>query len=105
MKVITAVLAVLMAGIFVGSVVATPPGMDVEYAGGGFGKVIFGAKVHADKGLKCEDCHIKPFQFKKEAKMTVADHQATANKYCFACHNGTRAFGSTFETCARCHKK
>jgi c(7)-type cytochrome triheme protein len=64
MKILTAVLAILIAVVFVGSAVATPPGKNVEYPGGAPGKVIFDGKTHADKGLKCNDCHTKIFQMK-----------------------------------------
>ncbi len=102
MRIIALVVAILTTVVFIGSTIATPPGKNVEYAGGGAGKVIFDGKVHADKGIRCIDCHPKIFTMKKEAKMTMADHNA--NKFCFACHDGKRAF-SAANNCAKCHKK
>ncbi|MFQ3573170.1 MAG: c(7)-type cytochrome triheme domain-containing protein [Thermodesulfovibrionales bacterium] len=84
------------------SVMAVPTGKTVEYSGGGFGKVIFDGKIHADKDLKCNDCHTSLFSFKTEAKITMADHKS--DKYCFKCHNGSKAFTSD-NNCGRCHKK
>lgn len=105
MKVIRGLLVVLAALALTGEVVAAPPGTSVEYAGGPIGKVVFDGKVHADKGLKCNDCHTKIFQMKKgSTKMTMA----TMNKgeACGACHNGTKAFKtSDASSCNRCHKK
>lgn len=90
-----------------GQVYAVPPGRTLEWTGakGSPGKVVFDGKVHADKGLKCNDCHTKIFPMKKGAtKITMAD--INAGKNCGECHNGTKAFKSSDEAnCARCHKK
>jgi c(7)-type cytochrome triheme protein len=95
---------VLVIVAFVGSALAVPPGKTVEYAGGGAGKVMFDGKSHADKGLKCNDCHTKIFQMKKGAKITMAD--LNGGKLCGECHNGTKAFKtSDAANCAKCHKK
>jgi thiosulfate reductase cytochrome b subunit len=109
MKIIALMVAILTAVAFIGgNVMATPPGKNVEYAGGALGKVIFDGKKHADAGLKCAACHVGLFQMRREAKITMADHKT--DKYCFACHsdgkktfNGKVAFAST--NCAGCHKK
>ena len=100
-----AILLVLLIGIaFVGSAFAVPSGKTVEYPGGPSGKVIFDGKVHADKGLKCSDCHPKIFPMKKGTKMTMAD--INAGKYCGACHNGEKTFKSSDPAnCEKCHKK
>lgn len=102
MRFLTAVLTVMIAIAFIGVVAAVPPGQKIEYAGGPMGKVVFDGKSHADKGLKCADCHTKLFQMKREAKIKMADHNA--DKYCFSCHNGDRAFKSA-GNCAKCHTK
>jgi c(7)-type cytochrome triheme protein len=102
MRTVAAIMVVLIAVVFTGSVFATPPGRNVEYAGGGAGKVIFDGKAHADVNLRCIDCHPTLFQMRREAKITMADHKA--DKFCFACHNGKRAFGSE-NNCAKCHTK
>ncbi len=96
---------------FVGSAMATPPGKTVEYAGGDQGKVIFNGDTHGPKqGLKCNDCHAKPFAMKKGAfKMTKEDHGKP--DYCGKCHdgkehNGKVVFSQSTETeCGKCHKK
>lgn len=104
MKILTAILAILIAVVFVGSAMAVPPGKTVEFKGGALGKVVFDGKNHADKGLKCNDCHTKIFQMKKGAKITMAD--MNAGKNCGECHNGTKAFKSSdAANCAKCHKK
>ncbi len=97
--------ALLVIVAFVGSALAVPPGKTVEFAGGSAGKVVFDGKTHADKGLKCNDCHTKIFQMKKgSAKITMAD--INAGKNCGECHNGTKAFkASDAANCGKCHKK
>lgn len=105
MKVIQILMAIAAASTFFGSAMATPPGKTVEYAGGPMGKVIFDGKVHADKGLKCNDCHTKIFQMKKgAAKMTMA--AINKGEFCGTCHNGKKAFKSSDPAnCTKCHKK
>lgn len=105
MRVLTTILAIMIAIVFVGSAMAVPPGKTVEFSGGAMGKVVFDGKLHADKGLKCNDCHTKIFQMKKgTAHMKMAD--INAGKFCGACHNGTKAFKSSdAANCAKCHKK
>jgi len=82
---------------------AVPAGKTVEFAGGGAGKVVFDGKTHADKGLKCADCHPGIFKMKKGAdKVTMAD--INAGKNCGTCHkDGGKAFPA--KDCAKCHKK
>ena len=69
------------------------------------GKVTFDGKVHADKGLKCTECHTKIFKMKKDsAAMKMAD--LNAGKFCGECHNGTKAFKTNDNAnCTKCHKK
>ncbi len=90
----------------IGNVSAVPAGK-VEFAGGPMGKVAFDGKVHADKGLKCPECHTKPklFEMKKGAdKLTMA--AMNEGKFCGACHNGKKAFSVKAPAdCAKCHKK
>lgn len=89
---------------FIGGALAVPPGSEVEFAGGPMGKVTFDAKVHADKGLKCNDCHTKIFAMKKGSKITMAAMNKGEN--CGTCHNGTKAFKSSDpKNCKTCHKK
>lgn len=105
MRIVIALLTIAIAVVFVGSAMAVPPGKNVEFAGGGVGKVVFDGKIHADKGLKCNDCHTKIFQMKKgSAKITMAE--INAGKQCGTCHNGTKAFkAGDAANCAKCHKK
>jgi len=89
---------------FAGSGLAVSPEKTVEYAGGSAGKVIFDGKIHADKGLKCTDCHTKIFPMKKGTKITMAE--MNEGKYCGVCHNGQEAFKSSDPAnCGKCHKK
>jgi c(7)-type cytochrome triheme protein len=79
---------------------AVPAGKTVEYAKGG--KVVFDGKAHADKGLKCADCHPAVFAMKKSGAITMAD--INAGKSCGTCHkDGGKAFAA--KDCAKCHKK
>lgn len=103
------ILAVFLALMLsIGNVMAVPAGK-VEFAGGGAGKVAMDAKVHADKGLKCPDCHTKPklFEMKKGAnKATLTMAAMNEGKSCGACHNGKKSFGVKDPAdCAKCHKK
>lgn len=105
MKLTVLLITMIVAIAFVGSAFAVPPGKTVEFAGGAQGKVVFDGKVHADKGLKCNDCHTKLFQMKKGVyHMTKDEHGG--DKGCGACHNGTKAFGQKDDkSCGKCHKK
>jgi len=105
MRIFTVVLAILVAVAFVGGAMAVPSGKTVEFEGGAQGKVVFDGKTHAEKALKCNDCHPKVFPMKKgTAKITMAD--MNAGKNCGTCHDGTKAFKSSDEAnCAKCHKK
>ena len=104
MKKTVLAVVVLVIVAFVGSAFAVPPGKTVEYVGGNAGKVVFDGKSHADKGLKCNDCHTKIFPMKKGGKYTMADMDAGKN--CGECHNGTKAPSSKDAAkCGSCHKK
>jgi c(7)-type cytochrome triheme protein len=100
-----AILAVVAVAAFSASATAVPPGMTVEFAGGPMGKVVFSGKIHADKGIKCNECHTKIFQMKKGAdKITMA--AIKEGKFCGTCHNGGRAFKANDPAnCTKCHKK
>ncbi len=105
------ILSLLVAIAFVGSGIASPPGKTIEYAGGDQGKVIFNGDTHGIKqGMKCNDCHPKPFAMKKDTfKMTKEDHGKP--DYCGKCHDGKEHYGkvvfcqSTKADCIKCHKK
>ena len=103
----TGILAVFLAlTLSIGNALAVPAGK-VEFPGGPMGKVTFDAKVHADKGLKCADCHTTPklFEIKKgKNKITMAD--MNTGKFCGACHDGKKAFSVKAPAdCVKCHKK
>lgn len=101
---LAAIITVLIVCFIAGSAEAVPPGKTVDWDSP-MGKVIFEGKVHADKGLKCTECHSKIFKMKKgSAEMKMADIHA--GKFCGECHNGTRAFATNDPAnCGRCHKK
>lgn len=106
MKIATIIISIFVAIAFVGNAMAVGPGKTVEYAGGSAGKVIFNGDTHgAKQGMKCNDCHPKPFSMKKGAfKMTVEGHGKAEN--CGICHDGKKAFSQSTEAdCAKCHMK
>ena len=104
MRITGIIVTVIVAVAFVGSAFAVPSGKTVEFAGGSAGKVIFDGKVHADKGLKCNDCHTKIFPMKKGEALKMAD--MNAGKFCGTCHNGQKAFSTSDQAdCGKCHKK
>ncbi|NWF76257.1 MAG: hypothetical protein HXY53_06740 [Nitrospirae bacterium] len=95
-----------MAIAFIGSAMAVLPGKSIEFAGGEAGKVIFKGDTHgAKQGMKCNDCHPKPWATKKGSfKMTKEDHGKT--DYCGKCHDGQKAFSQSTEAdCGKCHMK
>ena len=102
------ILAVFLALMLsVGNVVAVPGGKTVEFAGGAKGKVTFDGKAHADKGLKCPDCHTNPKLFEmKKGKDPLTMASMVGGKACGACHDGKKAFSVKAEAdCVKCHKK
>ncbi len=85
---------------------AVPSGKTVEFEPKGAGKVVFSGKVHADKGLKCADCHgAGIFKMKKGADaITMKD--INEGKFCGTCHNGSKAFSAKdAANCNKCHQK
>jgi c(7)-type cytochrome triheme protein len=106
-KIATIILSILIVVAFIiGSAMAVPPGKTVEFPDGAMGKVTFSGDTHSMKqGLKCSDCHPKPFAMKKGSfKETKEDHGKDVN--CGVCHNATKAFSQTDEkNCIKCHKK
>ena len=88
---------------------AVPPGMDVQFEGGGLGKVTFSGKIHSDQGFKCPDCHTKVFKQKQGAN-PITMSAINKGEYCGACHDGktmsrkgVQVFGPK-KHCARCHE-
>jgi phosphate transport system substrate-binding protein len=84
-----------------GSARATPAGAPLLlYGGAGQGKVVFDGRLHASKGLACNDCHATGlFATKREGLLSMDDHGA--RRACWACHDGRRAF----DDCGGCHRK
>lgn len=81
---------------------AVAPGKKLEFDEKTTGKVVFDGKAHADKGLKCKDCHPALYKMKKDGtKITMAD--INAGKSCGSCHNDKKTFGT--KDCTKCHKK
>ena len=101
----SALIAAIFAGAFLASeVLAVPVGKTLEWETAN-GKVTFDGKVHADKGLKCPECHTKIFKMKKDSSEMKMD-DINGGKFCGECHNGTKAFKTNDqENCVRCHKK
>ena len=86
----------------IGNALAVPTGK-VEFEGGPLGKVTFDSKVHADKGLKCADCHAGAAKL-FEDKITMA--AMNEGKFCGACHDGKKAHSvKAPDACVKCHKK
>jgi c(7)-type cytochrome triheme protein len=104
-KLLVVAIVVVAAFVLTASAFAVPSGKTLEFEGKGAGKVIFSGKVHADKGLKCADCHPAIFKMKKGADaITMKD--INEGKFCGTCHNGTKAFSSKdAANCAKCHQK
>lgn len=80
---------------------------DVEFAGGGAGKVVFSHEQHTEKvGMQCNECHTKLFQMKKGSTKDVTMAKMGEGANCGACHNGTKAFSVKEESsCPKCHQK
>ncbi len=104
-KLLVVAIVVVVTFVLTVSAFAVPAGKTVEFDGKGAGKVTFEGKVHADKGLKCNDCHPAVFKMKKGADaITMKD--INDGKFCGTCHNGTKAFSAKdAATCAKCHQK
>lgn len=77
---------------------ATPGSRVILYGGAGQGRVVFDARLHASKGILCNDCHSDLFATRKVALIDMAAHGS--GKACFACHDGKRAF----DRCEGCHR-
>lgn len=106
-------LVVIISLALMGTAFAVPKGKTLEFPGGKEGKVIFDGTKHAEKELKCKDCHEKIFMSIVDAKKVVGPPELkmddiSAGKYCGTCHNGDKAFSAAKdkkENCVKCHKK
>jgi c(7)-type cytochrome triheme protein len=66
-------------------------------------RAIFPHWIHRMQ-YKCAACHDDLFKMKAGANPVTMDEMAQGH-WCGACHNGKTAFGSTFDTCQRCHRQ
>ena len=89
----------------VGTVHAVRAGKTIVFSGKGSGEVIFRGQMHADKGVKCADCHQDGLPFKmKNGSSHITMKEMAAGKYCGKCHDGRQAFSvSDTSNCTRCH--
>ena len=102
MKKVVLVGIVALTLVFAGLAMAVPPGKTLTFEDGAMGPVTFSGTVHADAGLKCNDCHTAIFPMKQGGVEITAPHKA--GETCFTCHDGSKAFN--FEgNCNKCHKK
>jgi c(7)-type cytochrome triheme protein len=105
-KIFVLALAVVVTLAMAATVFAVPAGKTVEFDGKGAGKVVFDGKVHADKGLKCADCHQSGLFKMKKGGDVITMKDMNEGKNCGGCHNGTKAFSAKdAANCAKCHKK
>lgn len=54
---------------------------------------------------KCPACHDALFKMKAGAGEPITMDAIREGRFCGVCHNGKRAFESSFDTCARCHRQ
>jgi len=64
---------------------------------------IFPHSIHRI-AFKCAACHDDLFPMKAGSTKITMD-AIQGGKSCGACHNGTKAFASSFATCPRCHRE
>lgn len=97
--VITAIITFSMPDAF-----AVGPGKVMEWeARTSPGKVSLDGKVHAEKGIKCMECHTKIWPMKKGTAMKM--DEMNAGRYCGACHNGDKTFSTSKDAdCTKCHQ-
>ncbi|MEW5743914.1 MAG: cytochrome c3 family protein [Nitrospirota bacterium] len=104
MKLAAAVALGMALMLVTGSAFAVPAGKTLEWNSTA-GKVVFDGKSHAEKGIKCAECHTGVFPMKKGGT-TMTMESLNKGTFCGACHNGTKAFGTNDPaSCAKCHKK
>jgi len=103
---IIGIMAALLMSLPVTNAMAVPAGKTLDWESPQ-GKVTFDGKLHADKGLKCADCHTKPAIFKmKKGSTAMKMADLNAGKFCGECHNGAKAFKTDDKAnCVKCHKK
>ena len=93
----------LAAGLLAGAALAVEGDvvMKRKEAGGGIPPALFPHWIHRIR-YRCYACHDALFKMAAGANaVTMAD--IAQGKSCGACHDGVTAWGSTYETCNRCH--
>ncbi len=97
--------ALLSFTVFIFPSFAVGPGKVMQWeAPSSPGKVSVDGKIHAEKGMKCMECHTKVWPMKKGTSMKM--EEMNAGKYCGVCHNGNNAFSTSDEgSCSKCHQK
>lgn len=79
---------------------------DLEFAGGGQGKVVYSHEKHSAKNSKCTDCHTKLFKMAKGQRSALKMADMNNGQACGACHDGKTAFSVKEQaTCNKCHQK
>ena len=77
----------------------------VEKGAEEFAPAVFPHWVHRVR-YKCYVCHNKTLGFAMKAgSAKITMELIDEGKFCGACHKGQPAFGTSFETCNRCHRK
>lgn len=70
-----------------------------------FAPAVFPHWVHRVK-YKCYACHNKQVNFAMKAgTAAITMDLIDQGKFCGTCHKGKPAFGVSFETCIKCHRK
>jgi len=83
---------------------------DIKFArkskgGDEFAPAVFPHWVHRVK-YKCYACHNKQVNFAlKAGTAAITMDLIDEGKFCGTCHKGKPAFGVSFETCIKCHRK
>jgi len=77
------------------------PMREIDYPGGGAGKVVFSHKFHTD-AYGCKECHPRLFKPAK-GNPTVTMAEMEKGKSCGACHDSKTAF--SVSDCDKCHKQ
>ncbi len=105
-KLLVVAIVVVVTLVLSAAAFAVPSGKTLEFTPQGAGKVVFSGKVHADKGLKCADCHASGIFKMKKGGDTITMKDINEGKFCGACHNGTKAFSAKDPAnCNKCHQK
>ena len=78
---------------------------DVEFAGGGRGKVLFSHEKHLIKNPKCTDCHPKVFKMVRGQRSAPKMADMNNGQSCGTCHDGKAAFSVKEQAnCEKCHR-